>query len=125
MGLGLPSLKMTGRSEKVGWVDAGALGAQSHDLLQLGHDVAWPPDRGRPDVLGLAVADAVHPHIGKLAVIVVAQHLGLLVQVLDDLGVQFVQLGAVGVEVTGLGLIGGAADGGVQISPCRGPAGGW
>ena len=65
-----------------------------------------------PDVLG-AVADAVHPHIGKLAVVVIAHDLRLLVQVLDDLRVQLVQLGAVGVEVAGLGLIGGAAGGGI------------
>ena len=43
----------------------------------------------------------------------IAHDLSLLVQVLDDLGVQLVQLGAVGVEVTGLGLISGPADGGV------------
>ena len=32
------------------------------------------------DVLG-AVADAIHPHIGQLAVVVEAHHLSLLVQV--------------------------------------------
>ena len=42
-----------------------------------------------------------------------AHHLSLLVQVLDDLGVQLVQLGAVGVEVTGFGLISGPAGGGI------------
>ena len=47
------------------------------------------------------------------AVVVEAHHLSLLVQVLNDLGVQLVQLGAVGVEVTGFGLISGPADGGV------------
>ena len=80
--------------------------------MQLGHNV---PGNLIPEGLnlGLTVADAVHAHIGKFAVILIAQHLGLLIQVLDDLGVQLVQLGAVGVEVTGFGLISGPAGGGI------------
>ena len=95
-------------------LDAGALFAQLDDLFQLGDHIVGHLVAELPDLFR-AVADAVHPHVGKLTVIVVAQDLCLLVQVLDDLGVQLVQFGAVGVEVTGLGLVGGAADGGVQI----------
>ena len=94
--------------------DAGALAAQLDHLFQLGHHIAGHLVAELPD-LGRAVADAVHPHIGKLAVIVVAQDLRLCVQVLDDLGVQAVQLVTVGIEIRGLGLVGGAADGRVQI----------
>ena len=93
-------------------LDAGALVLESDDLLQLRHDVVGHLVAEALDVLR-AVADAVHPHIGKLAVVVEAHHLSLLVQVLNDLGVQLVQLGAVGVEVTGLGLISGPAGGGI------------
>ena len=44
----------------------------------------------------------IRDSIGELTLIVVAHELGLSVEVFDDLGVQLVQLGAVGVEVTGL-----------------------
>ena len=113
-GLGVAVLEDDGQVGKGGVGDAGALGAHGHHLLQLGHNV---PCHLIPEGLnfGLSVADAVHAHIGKLAVILVAQHLGLLIQVLDDLGVQCVQLVPVGVKVTGLGFVGGAAHGGVQI----------
>ena len=74
--------------------NAGALCTHGHHLLQLGHNV---PGNLIPEGLNfsLSVADAVHAHIGKLTVVVIAHHLSLLVQVLDDLGVQLVQLGAV------------------------------
>ena len=104
-------------------LDAGAPVLESDDLLQLRHDVVGYLVAEALDVLG-AVADAVHPNIGKLAVVVIAHHLSLLVQVLDDLGVQLVQLGAVGVEVTGLGLISGPADGSVGAL-LVGPSWGW
>ena len=113
-GLGVAVLEDDGQVGKGGVGDTGALGAHGHHLLQLGHNV---PCHLIPEGLnfGLTVADAVHAHIGKFAVILIAQHLGLLIQVLDDLGVQCVQLVPVGVKVTGLGFVGGAAHGGVQI----------
>ena len=112
MGLGLPSVESHRQVGKSGVLDAGALVLESDDLLQLRHDVVGHLVAEALDVLR-AVADAVHAHIGKLTVVVIAHDLSLLVQVLDDLGVQLVQLGAVGVEVTGLGLISGPAGGGI------------
>ena len=111
-GLGVAVLESHRQVGKSGVLDAGALVLESDDLLQLRHDVVGYLIAEALDVLG-AVADAIHPHIGQLAVVVEAHHLSLLVQVLDDLGVQLVQLGAVGVEVTGLGLISGPAGGGI------------
>ena len=111
-GLGVAVLEDDGQVGEGGVGDAGALGAHGHHLLQLGHNV---PCHLIPESLNfsLTVADAVHAHIGKLAVVLIAQHLRLLVQVLDDLGVQCIQLVPVGVKVTGLGFVGGAAHGGV------------
>ena len=111
-GLGVAVPEGEGQVGEGGVLDAGALVLEGDDFLQLRHDVMGHLLAEALDVLG-AVADAVHPHIGKLAVVVIAHDLSLLVQVLDDLRVQLVQLGAVGVEVAGLGLIGGAAGGGI------------
>ena len=82
--------------------------------MQLGHHIVCHLIAEFPDLLR-AVADAVHAHIGKLTVVVIAHHPGLCIQVLHDLAVQLVQLGTVGVKITGLGLVGGAAHGRVQI----------
>ena len=94
--------------------NAGALCTQGHHLLQLGHHIVCHLIAEFPDLLR-AVADAVHAHIGKLTVVVIAHHPGLCIQVLHDLAVQLVQFGTVGVKITGLGLVGGAAHGRVQI----------
>ena len=113
-GLGVAILEDDGQVGEGGVCDAGALGAHGHHLLQQGHHVVGHLIAEGLDLLG-TVADAVHPHIGQLAVVLVAQHMGLLVQVLHDLAVQLIQLGAVGVEIPSLGLISGTAHGRVQI----------
>ena len=96
-----------------GLFDAGPLGPAGHHLGQQGHHVPGHLVPEDADLLG-AVADAVHPGVGQLAVILVAQDDGLLVQVLDGALVELVKLGPVGVKVAGLGLKGGPADSGVQ-----------
>ena len=96
-----------------GVLDAGAFGAAGHDLGQQGHHVPGHLIPKDANLLG-AVADPVHPRIGQLAVVVVAQNGRLPVQVLDGALIQLVELGAVGVKVAGFGLKGGPADGGVQ-----------
>ncbi len=111
-GLGVAVLEGHRQVGKDGMLDAGALVLQGDDLLQLGHHVPGHLIAEALDVFG-AVADAVHPDIGELAVVMVAQHLCLLVQVLDDLGVQVVQLSPVGIEVAGLCLISSPAGSGV------------
>ena len=113
-GLGIAVLEHDGQIGEGGAGNAGALCTHGHHLLQLGHHIVCHLIAEFPDLFR-AVADAVHAHIGKLTVVVIAHHPGLCIQVLHDLAVQLVQLGTVGVKITGLGLVGGAAHGRVQI----------
>ena len=113
-GLGVAVPEQNGQVGKGGVGDAGAFCAQGHHLLQLRHHIVCDLIAEFPDLLR-AVADAVHADVGELAVVVIAHHPGLCIQVLDDLTVQLVQLGTVGVKVTGLGFVGGTAHSGVQI----------
>ena len=112
-GLGVAVLERDGQITERGMLDARPLGLEGNHFLQLRDHIVGHLVAEALDLLG-AVANAVHAHIGELTVIVVAHELGLSVEVFDDLGVQLVQLGAVGVEVTGLSLIGGPAGLGVQ-----------
>ena len=98
---------------KGGVLDAGPPGAPGHHLGQQGHHVPGHLLPEGADLLG-AVADPVHSGVGQLAVVLVAQDGGLLVQVADGPLVQLVELGPVGVEVASFRLEGGAADRRVQ-----------
>ena len=96
-----------------GLFDAGAPGPAGHHFSQQGNNIPGHLVPEDADFLG-AVADAVHPGIGQLTVILVAQDDGLLVQVLDGALVELIELTAMGVEVAGLGLESRPADSGVQ-----------
>ena len=113
-GLGVAVLEHDGQIGEGGVGDAGAFGAHGHHLLQQRHHIVCHLVAELLDLLG-TIADAVHTHVGQFAVVLIAQNLGLCVQVFDDLTVQRIQFIAMRVEVTGFGLVGGAAHGGVEV----------